>query len=569
MRTKLPSKLSKLVRNGRSDNGFTLTDLLVSGVITSVVVASAGAGVASMMDASTTANAKSERRVEIDRSLNFISSEIQAASKIDPAGSSKTNAQISANFAPPSDQVDTSSVNKALVLTVPGLAAPIVYYSATPTAGKWSGPKVVYRWGPTFNADGTYETTDSSVWKHQALIDKVATSPSSPTCNDGMTATGNAGFYACVDPNGKIAEVQQVGQIKKLLGAAEYYGMTLSSGTNGTKVVATVSEIRGGASGATLPTIAVSTPSSSPSSSPSPSSTPTPVAVVPTLPSAFTNSGGVVTTVSTSTMTVRNLGGTITCGAGGVNIPVSGTININVPTTTTTTTRVKGKNVTTTTTTNTPVAGAPKALGGVGSDMTFNNVPKDAKLDITGVAGNGSVCGKFSFTANSATSQGTQVLTLVDGDTVPLFTPFGGQRPIDSFMSSTSTNPLTGLPLINTSTGKVSLAKNQVIYLFELGTSSKSSAAYDMQDLVVLATITPTTTTTTAYTNSSSSNKCNNGVGNGSDGCTPGSSTSKDEKLYNIATGALTCSPTVGNPCKQDSNNVPSYLLPTNVTPKG
>jgi hypothetical protein len=161
-------------------------------------------------------------------------------------------------------------------------------------------------------------------------------------------------------------------------------------------------------------------------------------------------------------------------------------------------------------------------------------------------------------------------LTLVDGDVVPLFTPLGGQRTIDSFMKSTSTNPLTGLPLIDTTTGKVALAKNQVIYLFELGTTSKTSTAYDMQDLVVLATITPTTTTAAAYTNTSSSNgKCNNGVGNGSDGCTPGNSTSKDEKLYNISTGALTCMPATGNPCKQNSTNVPAYLLPSGVTPKG
>lgn len=553
-----------LVGKEQSDKGFTLTDLLVAATVTSVVVALSGSSVASMLDASNTANAKSERRMEINRSLNFISSEIQTASSIDPTGSSKTNAEISSNFNPPSSQIDEDSVNKALVLTVPGLADPIVYYSATPKTGKWSGPQVVYRWGPTFNANGTYDSTDSSTWKHQALIDKVGGSTVTPTCSDG-TLSGNAAFYACVDPNGKTAEVSQLGQIKKLMGQPEIYGMSISTGIQGTKVASQVSNISGGASVAVLPT-PVASSSSSPSPSPSPSSSPSTPPVAPVLPPAFTSSSGVVTMASTSTMTVRNLGGAITCGPGGANIPVSGTININVTTTTTTTNR-RGRSTTSTTTT--PITGAPRALGAIGQDVTFNNVPAGARLDITGIAGNGSVCSRFSFSANSATSQGSQVLTLVDGDTVPLFTPFGGQRPIDSFMSSTSTNPLTGLPLIDTTTGKVALAKNQVIYLFELGTTSKSSTAYDMQDLVVLATITPTTTTTTAYTNSSSSNKCNNGVGNGSDGCTPGGSTSKDEKLYNIATGALVCTPAVGNPCKETSTTVPAYKLPTGVVPKG
>jgi hypothetical protein len=269
-------------------------------------------------------------------------------------------------------------------------------------------------------------------------------------------------------------------------------------------------------------------------------------------------------------MTIRNLGGEITCGAGGVKIPTSGNINLTTTTTTTTTTTNKKGKTTTTTSTNTTVASGSGPLGAVGQDVVINNVAANTQLDITGIAGNGSVCGGFSFSANSATNQNSQVLTLVDGDTVPLFTPFGGQRPIDSFLSSTSTNPLTGLPIIDATTGKIALAKNQVIYLFELGTSNKNSAAYDMQDLVVLATITPTTTTAAAYTNTSSSNgKCNNGVGNGSDGCTPGNSTAKDEKLYNISTGVLECTPGVGNPCKETSTSVPAFKLPSGVTPLG
>jgi hypothetical protein len=193
----------------------------------------------------------------------------------------------------------------------------------------------------------------------------------------------------------------------------------------------------------------------------------------------------------------------------------------------------------------------------VGADITFNNVAAGTTLSLTGVAGTGSrnVCNGHYMTANTNTSQGSQVLTLVDGDTVPLFTPFGGQRTVDSFLTSTSTNPLTGLPIVNTTTGKISLAKNQVIYLFELGTTSKSSAAYDMQDMVVLATITPTTTTTQAYSSSSSSSsgQCNNGLGNGSEGCTPGKARPNDEVVVN-SSGTVICTPKPGTQAAKKNN---------------
>jgi hypothetical protein len=601
MNTKLVNRLRKLAKKSHSDSGFTLTDMLVASVVSTVVIASGGVGVASMMDASTTANAKSERRVEMNRSLDFISTEIRSSQSIASNGNAMSNSSIS-GFNPPSDQLDVDTVQKVLVITMPGLTQPIVYYSARPLAGKWSGPRVIYRWGPGFNQDGTYEAVASGSWKHEALIDKIDDSTASLSCpNTGWTANGTAGFYACIDSNNKLAKIVQSGQIKKLLGRSETYGMLIQSGVRGTDISVASVTLENGARVAALtlsgnptpppsgnptpppsgnptpPPSGNPTPPPSGDPTPPPSGDPTPPPIAPALtdptptaptpppPVSFVNNGGTVNFSSASNMTIRYLGGDITCGPGGVKIPTSGTINLY--TTTTTTTKVRGK--TTTTTTKTPLSSS-RALGAVGQDVTINNVASNTFLDITGVAGNGSVCGKYAFSTNSATSQGSQVLTLVDGDTVPLFTPYGGQRSIDSFLGSTSTNPLTGLPIINSTTGKVSLAKNQVIYLFELGTTNTSSAAYDMQDLVVMATITPTTTTAAAYTNSSSSNKgCNNGVGNGSDGCTPGNSTAKDEKLYNISTGNLFCTPATGNPCKESATNVPAFKLPAGVTPKG
>jgi hypothetical protein len=64
---------------------------------------------------------------------------------------------------------------------------------------------------------------------------------------------------------------------------------------------------------------------------------------------------------------------------------------------------------------------------------------------------------------------------------IPNFPPFGGQGTIDSYLAK----------FLDPVTRKVKLAENQVIFLYELGTTDTSSTAYDMQDLVVLATIAP------------------------------------------------------------------------------
>lgn len=71
------------------------------------------------------------------------------------------------------------------------------------------------------------------------------------------------------------------------------------------------------------------------------------------------------------------------------------------------------------------------------------------------------------------------VKVLRDGDDVPPITPFLNQGSITSFVSK----------YVDSATGKITLDKNQAIYLFELGTTNLSSSAADFQDLVVLVTL--------------------------------------------------------------------------------
>ncbi len=79
------------------------------------------------------------------------------------------------------------------------------------------------------------------------------------------------------------------------------------------------------------------------------------------------------------------------------------------------------------------------------------------------------------MTVNSA-SGGAQVKALRNGDSAPSVGGFLGQLSAKAMLSK----------YINTTTKKITLEPNQVIYLFELGSTSTSSSAFDMQDLVVL-----------------------------------------------------------------------------------
>jgi hypothetical protein len=84
---------------------------------------------------------------------------------------------------------------------------------------------------------------------------------------------------------------------------------------------------------------------------------------------------------------------------------------------------------------------------------------------------------KVSMEQNSEAG-GSQLLVLRNGDPVP---------DLDGYLDQTSAEDFVA-DYIGTD-GKMKLAENQSIYLFELGTSNQSSPAWDLQDLVVVVTM--------------------------------------------------------------------------------
>ncbi|MFP4056105.1 MAG: hypothetical protein ACLF0G_04480 [Candidatus Brocadiia bacterium] len=110
-----------------------------------------------------------------------------------------------------------------------------------------------------------------------------------------------------------------------------------------------------------------------------------------------------------------------------------------------------------------------------GGEFDSKTLAKDQSFALIGIAGTA------TYASDVHTSQ---VLTLRNGD--------------QAFEDPATSNiPITGTPLeglIDPVTGTVTIENDQVLFLFELGTIDPSSSAFDLDDLVVLATLKKTAT---------------------------------------------------------------------------
>jgi hypothetical protein len=431
MRMNLARKLNSKTAKSRSNSGFTLMDLMVGATMTTAVIAAAGYGVASMISTSTASTSRSERRVELSRSNDFIATEIREGNGIVKDVSVSTElptASATAFAASYAGKVDTTSVKKVLMVKTTE-TTPIVYFVAKPTSGSARGPRAIYRWGPAFDSTtGNYSNVSTpSSWVSEVLVDQIQNaSGTTPTCSSG-TVNGDSGFYACVDSSGKSAQIFQNGKISKVLGASENHEVSMNAGSRKTTVTVASASF---ATGAT--------------------------AVAP-----FTIVDGGVVIPKTSTITVKNI-------ASEYYRPTSGTISLTGGT----------------------IDSA--ALPSVGNTKTFTGLAANTTLAIEGcskassttyyTSSNNSTNVKFCPKSTNTTHQGKTVFTLKNGDTIPTVSPALNQVGIKDILK----------PYADSTGKKIKLDANQVIYLWELystATSGSDAQYYDIQDIVVLATI--------------------------------------------------------------------------------
>ncbi|WP_299406819.1 prepilin-type N-terminal cleavage/methylation domain-containing protein [Acaryochloris sp. IP29b_bin.148] len=432
-----------------SSQGFTLPEVLVAAAITLGVVALGGFGLVSIFRSSQVANAQNERRVELNRSLEFIATEIRHADRI----------VFDADQEPEPPNFTTNlptGAEPVLVLKmsdIPDSQQSVVYYTAPSPNDLWVGPRVIFRWGPKYNNDGTYsDPSDSANWSHEPLIDSIQASSVSPDCpNADWTANGNLGFGACVDSTGKIAQLFHAGVYDLPIQGSDSYTASTTVATRNSKSFApSGSTSTGGTSTGGTSTGGTST-GGIPTGSPPSDDTP-------------------VTILEPSTLDVQVLGSEITCGSGGDPLQTLASYSLTLRQQ-----LVSQASLSTVA----PLGSQTNISVAPGTQLSVDGSSTPSTLDENGNT-NGTCPGRTGNISASSDSNSERVLTLQNGDSLPNITPFGGQLPIATITQG-----------YIDANGRVTIADNQVIFLFELGRRSPGDPSYDYQDLVILATITP------------------------------------------------------------------------------
>lgn len=409
-----------LVRYGSA--GFTLTEILIAASIGSIVIGAAGFGLVTMAGNSKTATAKVDGRTEIHRATEFISNEIRRANNIEsPADATAALSDVD-SFKSGFSASLPANTKAVLALDVPGVDEEVIYFVADKVS-PWEGPKVVYRFGPDLNASGEYTNANNpSSWQVQPLIDKIDETQVSNTwtCPNGgnlSPSSNGAGFYACVSPDGNVAQLYLNGAIEVANKANEVYQAN-------TQAFARADD---------APPLAAA-------------------------PAAFTSASLPLFSVNNGSLTVNNdatlkfevLGGAIQCSGSKPPLSVTTKLTLN------------GQ----------PMSSTMSA----GDSLTLPpGSANTVEVSSTATGTSGTHGCNYSFTTNSTNTN--QVYALKNGDPVPDIAPMYNQSQIDDFLQNYIQD------------GKVTIEDNQVIYLFELGTTNKNSSAYDLQDNVVLVTI--------------------------------------------------------------------------------
>ena len=214
MRNKEFQKLLKKNRSS-SNSGFTLTELLIGLVMSTIVIAGLGWGLMQMLTTTQRETTRVNSRNETSRAFNFIADEVKAAQTIEV---DMSNANLSIVDDPATPDVDEAVApgftlptggTVRLALRVPGVTQRVIYSVApAPNNSTWKGPLVIYRWGPNLTAAGAYSDPNNVAnWTNEALIDGVSNDNQTVVCDaDGDGTPENVtyqGFYACVvDDNG-------------------------------------------------------------------------------------------------------------------------------------------------------------------------------------------------------------------------------------------------------------------------------------------------------------------------------------------------------------------------------
>jgi prepilin-type N-terminal cleavage/methylation domain-containing protein len=219
-------KFFKILFNWQRPNqGFTLAELLVAIVISTIVMGIAGFGIVTILTMDNKAEASIERQVDLNRAFDFLTNEIHMARKINSTDTTVANGTtITVN-----DVVANSGLKLAdlgnygtivLYLEIPidnppatcpknksnaGSAPPEpsnydrVVYDIRANTGVWLDPRVINRYGRIPSSNGTINPCNDPV-SSDIFVDAISDVNINPTnCTLPAVLSGSGGFYACTE----------------------------------------------------------------------------------------------------------------------------------------------------------------------------------------------------------------------------------------------------------------------------------------------------------------------------------------------------------------------------------
>lgn len=204
-------------------SGFTLIEVLMAILISTMVIAVAGFTLVTMTSFDNKAEAVTERQIDLNRAFDFITYEIRMARRInrletEVADSSTITVEkivedagiksklgsygtIVLYLEIPINTIPTSCPPPTASYTVPTdyqTGYDRVVYDIRPTTGSWLSPRVIARYGRIPSVDGLIDACKNPV-ASDILVDSISETDINPTCASPAVKFGAGGFYACVN----------------------------------------------------------------------------------------------------------------------------------------------------------------------------------------------------------------------------------------------------------------------------------------------------------------------------------------------------------------------------------
>jgi len=218
-------RLQKKSAHRRLQEGFTITEVLLAGLMMLIAVLVAGIGLINLLRSNYRANADSEIRNNLNRTLEFVSDEVRRARIIANSETAITSTKV-----PPAAQA-------VLAFQIPDPNNPslplpnqIVYYTTGPEKGLTG--RVLWRYGPNLDPNGNYTTpADVDTWQYSPVTDMLAEAASNPDCPTDFNpivppSSTVDGFYTCVHTGGNQVILNANAQVKMTTNEAVNYSVS-------------------------------------------------------------------------------------------------------------------------------------------------------------------------------------------------------------------------------------------------------------------------------------------------------------------------------------------------------